>query len=60
MNSENPLFENLTLSQLSLANRAVVAPMTRVSTKGDGVPTDLMVQYYQRYAAGGFGLIITE
>ncbi|GGL23245.1 oxidoreductase [Nocardia jinanensis] len=45
---------------LRLRNRAVVAPMSRVSTEGDGVPTADMAEYYARFAAGGFGLITTE
>ena len=48
------------LAGLPLANRAVVAPMSRVSTRGDGMPTAAMRDYYQRFAIGGFGLIITE
>lgn len=45
---------------LSLANRAVVAPMSRVSAGDSGVPTELMAEYYARFAAGGFGAVITE
>ncbi len=45
---------------VSLKNRAVVAPMTRVSASEDGVPTEQMIEYYARFAKGGFALIITE
>ncbi|WP_394833464.1 NADH:flavin oxidoreductase [Pendulispora rubella] len=48
------------LAGLSLRNRAAVAPMSRVSTAGDGVPTDAMRRYYADFAKGGFGLILTE
>jgi len=34
--------------------------MSRVSTRGDGRPTANMVRYYAEFAAGGFGLVITE
>jgi 2,4-dienoyl-CoA reductase-like NADH-dependent reductase (Old Yellow Enzyme family) len=34
--------------------------MTRVSTGGDGVPTQRMTRYYADFAEGGFGLVITE
>ena len=34
--------------------------MTRVSATEEGVPTPAMRDYYRRFAAGGFGLIITE
>ena len=56
----NSVMETVSINQLTLKNRVVVAPMTRVSTRGDGVPTELMNQYYRRYAEGNFGLIITE
>ncbi|RZI53603.1 MAG: NADH:flavin oxidoreductase [Pseudonocardia sp.] len=45
---------------LGLANSLVVAPMTRVSANADGTPTTEMAEYYGEFAAGGFGLIITE
>jgi len=48
------------LGRLSLANRAAVAPLTRISAGPDGVPTDNMAAYYGHYAAGGWGLIFTE
>jgi len=60
MHEKSPVLENTAVSQLQLKNRTVVAPMTRVSTNGDGVPTTEMERYYRRYAEGGFGLIITE
>lgn len=46
--------------KLFLNNRAIVAPMSRVSTSGDGVPTTEMADYYARFAQGGFGMIIAE
>jgi len=42
------------------ANRIAVAPMSRVSTKGDGVATPAMADYYAEFAHGGFGLIVSE
>lgn len=48
------------LGPLRLANRAVVAPMSRVSAGPGGVPTRQMADYYAEFAAGGFGLVITE
>lgn len=47
------------LRNLQLRNRVVMAPMTREAAR-DGVPTNAMVDYYSRRAAGGVGLIITE
>lgn len=54
------LFSPFRLSTLKLANRVAVAPMSRVSTRGDGVATEQMTDYYRRFAEGGFGLVITE
>lgn len=34
--------------------------MTRVTATEAGVPTDAMRDYYERFARGGFGLVITE
>jgi N-ethylmaleimide reductase len=43
---------------LSLKNRAVMAPLTRVRAGGTHVPNELMADYYSQRA--GAGLIITE
>lgn len=60
MSKECSVLESVVVNQLRLNNRVVVAPMTRVSTRGDGVPTAQMEKYYRRYSEGGFGLVITE
>ena len=54
------LFEPVELGPLRLANRLAVAPMTRVSATADGRATPRMARYYADFAAGGFGLVITE
>ena len=52
------LFEPVALGALALANRIVMAPMTR-SRAGEGdVPTPLQVDYYRQRASAG--LIVTE
>lgn len=56
----SPLFQPTSIHHLALKNRLAVAPMTRVTATESGVATDKMVQYYSRFAQGGFGLIITE
>ncbi|MFJ4208036.1 NADH:flavin oxidoreductase [Paenarthrobacter sp. NPDC089675] len=56
----SPLFEPYELGPVRLANRLAVAPMTRVSAAESGEATPVMASYYEGYAAGGFGLIITE
>ncbi|WP_313624027.1 NADH:flavin oxidoreductase [Achromobacter sp.] len=55
------LFAPLRLgTTLTLSNRLSVAPMTRVSATADGHATEQMADYYEAFAAGGFGLVITE
>ncbi len=54
-----PLFQPLKIRGLSLANRVVMAPMTRNFSPG-GVPGDDVAVYYRRRAEGGTGLLITE
>lgn len=48
------------INNLSIRNRLAVAPMTRVSATESGLATDIMARYYERFAKGGFGLVITE
>lgn len=52
------LFSSYTLGNLTLANRVVMAPMTRNRADHDYAPTDLVATYYAQRAAAG--LIITE
>ncbi|WP_433241076.1 alkene reductase [Actinomadura nitritigenes] len=54
----NELFEKLSAGKLELANRLVMAPMTRSRAVHDGKVTDLHAEYYAQRA--GAGLIITE
>ena len=52
-------FDPVDLAGIPLANRIVMAPMTRSrATEGGGVPTDSMATYYAQRASAG--LIITE
>lgn len=62
MNTENnkDLFGSYNLSSLNLKNRIAIAPMTRISADYEGTPSDKMTRYYESFAKGGFGLIITE
>jgi 2,4-dienoyl-CoA reductase-like NADH-dependent reductase (Old Yellow Enzyme family) len=53
------LFTPLTVGDLTLKNRIVMAPMTRQFSPG-GVPTEEVAAYYRRRAEGGAGLIVTE
>ena len=56
----NGLFTVTDIAGVTLPNRWVVAPMTRVSATEDGAATATMARYYERFARGGFGLVITE
>ena len=53
------LFQPFKLGSLELANRIVMAPMTRSFSPG-GVPGEDVVAYYRRRAQNAVGLIITE
>jgi len=48
------------LKGVQLKSRLAVAPMTRVSASPEGWPTPVMVDYYHRFARGGFGLVFSE
>jgi len=56
--SLDTLFSPCQLGQLQLANRIVMAPMTRCRARDDGTPTAVMVEYYRQRASAG--LIVTE
>ncbi|MBC7724159.1 MAG: alkene reductase [Burkholderiaceae bacterium] len=47
------LFTPLHLGALPLRNRVVMAPLTRVRSGADGVPNDLVVEYYGQRASTG-------
>ncbi len=53
------LFQPFQIKTLSLANRIVMAPMTRSKSPG-GIPGPDVAAYYRRRAEGGVGLIVTE
>jgi len=52
------VFEPLQLGDIALANRVVMAPMTRSRADGNAVPTDIMIEYYRQRASAG--LIVSE
>lgn len=52
------LFTPITLGDLTLANRVVMAPMTRNRALPDGTPSALMAEHYGQRA--GAGLIVAE
>jgi N-ethylmaleimide reductase len=52
------LFKPVRLGPYQLANRIVMAPLTRSRAGADGVPTPMMTQYYVQRASAG--LIVAE
>lgn len=52
------LLEPMRLGELSLANRAIMAPLTRARAGMEHLPNALMAEYYAQRASAG--LIITE
>ncbi|PPT84741.1 alkene reductase [Xanthomonas arboricola pv. zantedeschiae] len=52
------IFQTLRIGDLTLPNRVVMAPLTRTRTKGNHVPSHLMVDHYAQRATGG--LLIAE
>ena len=53
------LFKPFAINEMDLANRIVMAPMTRSFSPGN-VPNEKVVDYYRRRAEGDVGLILTE
>lgn len=60
MTDFTPLWSPIQIGSTQLANRVALAPMTRISATEDGHATERMASYYQGFARGGFGLLITE
>ncbi|MCF7674618.1 MAG: alkene reductase [Akkermansiaceae bacterium] len=58
MPSSSPLFTPLTVGELELPNRIIMAPLTRCRAGAGRVPTELMVEYYAQRASAG--LILSE
>ncbi|TFD75909.1 alkene reductase [Cryobacterium sp. Sr8] len=52
------LFTPLTLGELELSNRMVMAPLTRLRSGSAGVPGPLVVEHYRQRAS--LGLIVSE
>lgn len=57
--STKALFSPLKLGNNQLQHRVVLAPLTRLRSGPNGVPSDLQVEYYQQRASEG-GLLIAE
>lgn len=59
MESEKTWFDSFKLGPLTLKNRMLVAPLTRMRCdKKTSIPNDLLIEYYKQRAS--FGMIISE
>jgi N-ethylmaleimide reductase len=58
MTTTSPILQPVTIGDLHLKNRIVMAPMTRSRADDDGVAADYAADYYAQRA--GAGLIVTE
>lgn len=58
MSDISALFTPVTLGAIDLANRVVMAPLTRMRSGAAGIPGDLVVEHYRQRA--GVGMITTE
>lgn len=56
--STSTLFDRVTLGDLTLPNRVVMAPMSRVRAAAGGLATASMATYYAQRASAG--LIVSE
>ena len=54
------LFAPIVINGHTVKNRLSVAPMTRITATEDGRATETMTRYYERFARGGFGTVMTE
>ena len=58
VSNDSTLFTPISLGEIQLANRVVMAPLTRIRSGATGIPGDLLVEHYRQRAS--VGLIITE
>ncbi|MBN1333409.1 MAG: FAD-dependent oxidoreductase [Synergistales bacterium] len=58
--SASPLFSPISIGNVTLKNRLVVAPMVTVYCDTDGMATERFIAYHETKARGGWGLIIVE
>ncbi len=54
------LYSPVTIGDLRLQHRVAMAPMSRFRAQDDGVPSDMMVEYYSQRASVPGTLLITE
>jgi 2,4-dienoyl-CoA reductase-like NADH-dependent reductase (Old Yellow Enzyme family) len=60
MSSNDHLFSEMALRDVTVRNRIVISPMQQYMAGLDGLPKDFHLQHYGRQGIGGAGLIFTE
>jgi 2,4-dienoyl-CoA reductase-like NADH-dependent reductase (Old Yellow Enzyme family)/thioredoxin reductase len=58
--NQSPIFTPISVGNVKLKNRLVVAPMVTVYCDQDGMATERFIAYHEAKAKGGWGLIIVE
>lgn len=58
--SEMKIFDPVSIKNLHLKNRLVMAPLLTNLATGEGQPSQELKEHYRKRAEGGVGLIITE
>ena len=56
----SPIFSPISIGNLKLKNRLVVAPMVTVFCDQDGMATERFITYHETKAKGGWAMIIVE
>ncbi len=58
--NSSPIFVPISIGNIKLKNRLVVAPMVTVYCDQDGMATERFIAYHEVKAKGGWGMIIVE
>lgn len=58
--NSSPVFTPISIGNIKLKNRLVVAPMVTVYCDQDGMATERFIAYHETKARGGWGMIIVE
>lgn len=58
--NSSPVFTPISIGNIKLKNRLVVAPMVTVYCDQDGMATERFIAYHETKAKGGWGMIIVE
>lgn len=56
----SPIFSPISIGNIKIKNKLVVAPMVTVYSDTDGMATERFIAYHEARAKGGWGMIIVE